>query len=47
MVEEILAIAAQSIAAQTIAEVRGSCSGIHIMALGWEMHIGALLKRIT
>ncbi|MGR3914644.1 MAG: methylenetetrahydrofolate reductase [Gammaproteobacteria bacterium] len=36
-----------SIAAQTIADVRGSCSGIHIMALGWEMHIGALLKRIT
>ena len=33
------------IAAKTIADLRGECSGAHIMAIGWEKHIGALLER--
>ncbi|MGR3984221.1 MAG: methylenetetrahydrofolate reductase [Gammaproteobacteria bacterium] len=39
VVEESLAIAAQ-----TIADLRGSCGGVHIMAIGWERHLSALLE---
>lgn len=33
------------ITAQVINELRGKCKGIHIMAIGWEKHIPALLQR--
>ena len=33
------------IAAQTIGEVRACCGGVHLMAVGWEAHIPALLAR--
>ncbi|MGH8139730.1 MAG: methylenetetrahydrofolate reductase [Steroidobacteraceae bacterium] len=32
------------IAARTIREVRGLCAGVHLMALGWEAHIPAILE---
>jgi 5,10-methylenetetrahydrofolate reductase len=32
------------IAARIIREVRGLCSGVHIMAIGWERHIPAILR---
>lgn len=35
------------IAAQTIRDLRETCAGVHIMAVGWEKHIGALLSRVT
>ncbi len=41
VIEESLAIATQ-----TIREVQSSCGGIHIMAIGWEQHVKALLERI-
>lgn len=31
------------IAARTIREVRSLCAGVHVMALGWEKHIPAIL----
>lgn len=31
------------IAARTIGEIRGLCSGVHVMPLGWEAHIPAIL----
>ena len=34
-----------AIAARTIDQVRHRCGGIHIMAIGWEKHIKALLER--
>ena len=34
-----------TIAAQTINEVRQWCGGIHIMAIGWEKHVKALIER--
>ncbi|MFT5113998.1 MAG: methylenetetrahydrofolate reductase (NADPH) [Parasphingorhabdus sp.] len=33
------------IAANTINQLRGKCSGIHIMAIGWERHIPRLLEQ--
>ena len=41
VVEESLAIAAQ-----TIDEVRAWCGGIHVMAVGWEAHVKALIARV-
>jgi methylenetetrahydrofolate reductase (NADPH) len=32
------------IAARTIREVRNLCAGVHVMALGWESHIPAILE---
>jgi len=32
------------IAARTIREIRGLCSGVHVMPLGWEEHIPAILS---
>lgn len=32
------------IAARTIREVRALCAGVHLMALGWETHIPAILE---
>ncbi|MHC4544281.1 MAG: methylenetetrahydrofolate reductase [Planctomycetota bacterium] len=32
------------ISARLIKELKGSCQGIHIMALGWERHVGAVLE---
>jgi methylenetetrahydrofolate reductase (NADPH) len=32
------------IAAQVIRDVRPLCAGIHIMGLGWEDHIPAILS---
>ena len=40
VVEESLAIAAQ-----TIGELRDHCGGLHIMAIGWEKHVEAMLQR--
>lgn len=40
VVEESLAIAAD-----TIGELKNLCKGIHIMAIGWEKHIPAMLDR--
>ena len=34
-----------NIAAQTITELRASCGGVHIMAIGWEKHIPTLLAQ--
>ena len=34
-----------AITADIIAGVRGSCQGIHVMALGWEEHIPIILRR--
>ena len=34
-----------AIAARTIKAVQGMCQGVHIMAIGWEAHIPALLDR--
>ena len=33
------------IAAQTIREIKPMCQGVHIMAIGWEAHIGEILRR--
>ena len=33
-----------SIAARTIRAIRAQCSGVHLMALGWEAHIPAILR---
>lgn len=35
-----------TIAANTIAQLRQSCNGIHVMAIGWEKHIAGLIERI-
>ncbi len=35
-----------AIAAQTAADLRGHCAGLHVMAIGWEKHVPALLERI-
>jgi len=32
------------ISARLIKELKGSCQGIHIMALGWERHVPAILE---
>jgi len=40
VVEESLGIAAAA-----IDEVRGMCAGVHLMAVGWEKHLPALLAR--
>ena len=40
VVEESLAIAAA-----TIGEARGLCAGVHLMAVGWEKHLPALVER--
>jgi methylenetetrahydrofolate reductase (NADPH) len=32
------------VAGRTIHEIRGLCAGIHVMALGWEGHIPAILE---
>ena len=32
------------ISARLIKELKGSCQGIHIMALGWERHVAAVLE---
>jgi 5,10-methylenetetrahydrofolate reductase len=32
------------ISARLIKELKGSCQGIHIMALGWEQHVAAVLE---
>lgn len=34
-----------TIAAQTINELRQWCGGIHLMAIGWEKHVKALIER--
>lgn len=36
---------AVEIAARTIREVAELCDGVHVMALGWETHIPAMLRR--
>ena len=33
------------IAAQTIRELRSVAAGIHVMAIGWEEHIPAMLEQ--
>jgi methylenetetrahydrofolate reductase (NADPH) len=33
------------IAARTIRDIAGLCNGVHVMALGWEAHIPAILRR--
>jgi methylenetetrahydrofolate reductase (NADPH) len=33
-----------AIAARTILDIRNLCSGVHLMALGWESHIPAILE---
>lgn len=38
------AAAGVRIAARLISEVRGMCNGVHIMAIGWEARIPAILK---
>ena len=38
------AAAGVRIAARLISEVRGMCSGVHIMAMGWESRIPAILE---
>ena len=40
VVEESLAIATE-----TIEQLRSWCNGIHIMAIGWEKHVKALIER--
>jgi 5,10-methylenetetrahydrofolate reductase len=37
--------ASLAIAARTIDALDGMCQGLHIMAIGWEAHIPALLDR--
>jgi 5,10-methylenetetrahydrofolate reductase len=32
------------IAARVIREVRKLCAGVHVMALGWEAHVPAILE---
>ncbi len=32
------------IAARTIRDIRALCSGVHLMALGWEAHIPEILQ---
>lgn len=39
------AAASLAIAARTIMALDGMCQGLHIMAIGWEAHIPALLKQ--
>jgi len=34
-----------TVAAATIAAVRDACAGVHLMAVGWEKHLPALLAR--
>ncbi|NIM28503.1 MAG: hypothetical protein GTO28_11815 [Gammaproteobacteria bacterium] len=34
-----------AMAARTIGQLDGMCQGLHIMAIGWEAHIPALLTR--
>ena len=43
-VAEDKAAAGVRIAARLISEVRGMCSGVHIMAIGWEARIPAILE---
>jgi len=38
-------IASLAIAARTIEALAGLCQGLHIMAIGWETHIPALLEQ--
>ena len=33
-----------AIAARTIREIRSQCAGIHLMTMGWEQHIPAILR---
>ena len=35
---------AVAIAADTIAALKGLCSGVHVMAIGWEDHVPAILE---
>ena len=37
--------ASLAIAARTIQALAGACQGLHIMAIGWETHIPALLEQ--
>jgi 5,10-methylenetetrahydrofolate reductase len=32
------------IAARTIRDIQKLCAGVHVMGLGWESHIPAILK---
>jgi methylenetetrahydrofolate reductase (NADPH) len=32
------------IAARTIRDIQKLCAGVHVMALGWEAHIPAILQ---
>ena len=36
-----------TIAAHTITELRPWCDGVHIMAIGWEKHVKALIERVA
>jgi methylenetetrahydrofolate reductase (NADH) len=46
--EQSASVVAESltIALETINEINGLCNGIHIMAIGWEKHMNALIKGI-
>jgi 5,10-methylenetetrahydrofolate reductase len=37
--------ASLAVAARTIKALAGACQGLHIMAIGWERHIPALLEQ--
>lgn len=34
------------VAARTIERLKDKCSGVHVMAIGWEKHVPALLERL-
>ncbi len=38
------ASASIAVAAQTIREVKSMCGGVHVMAIGWERHVPAILE---
>ncbi len=40
-----IAETAIDIAAHTIREIRPLCQGLHLMAIGWETHIPAIMQR--
>ena len=39
------AAASIEIAARTIRQIRSMCQGVHMMAIGWEEHIPAILEQ--
>lgn len=40
-----VAATAVAIAARTISDIRPMCQGVHLMAIGWEAHIPAIMQR--